>query len=151
MLAMLVNRGGPSQPSQRAGNSMQQVRQGGGGGPSGGRRGQPSDDDVERVRQTIMADPATMQKVREDKPELAAVVHDRQAFRDAWMAIYRANEENEREKARQIERLNQDPFDVEAQTRIEEMIREQNVMENLQHAYENSPEGMSSHDFIDHG
>lgn len=41
---------------------------------------------------------------------------------------------------REIEALNANPFDVEAQRRIEETIRQQAVMENMDHAIEYSPE-----------
>lgn len=41
---------------------------------------------------------------------------------------------------REIETLNADPFDVEAQRRIEEAIRQQAVIENMEHAIEYSPE-----------
>lgn len=41
---------------------------------------------------------------------------------------------------REIERLNADPYDVEAQRKIEEAIRQQAVMENMEHAIEYSPE-----------
>jgi len=44
------------------------------------------------------------------------------------------------EQQREIERLNADPFDVEAQRKIEEAIRQHAVMENMQHAIEYSPE-----------
>jgi Aspartyl protease len=36
--------------------------------------------------------------------------------------------------------LNADPFDAEAQRRIEEAIREEAVLENMEHALEYSPE-----------
>lgn len=41
---------------------------------------------------------------------------------------------------REIARLNADPYDVEAQRKIEEAIRQQAVMENMEHALEYSPE-----------
>ena len=50
----------------------------------------------------------------------------------------RADQERRREL--EIARLNADPFDVEAQQRIEEAIRQEAVLENLEHAIEYSPE-----------
>ena len=46
----------------------------------------------------------------------------------------------ELERQRDIERLNADPFDIEAQRKIEEAIQQQAVLENLEHALEYSPE-----------
>ena len=41
---------------------------------------------------------------------------------------------------REIQRLNADPYDIDGQRRIEEAIRQQAVMENLEHDLEYSPE-----------
>lgn len=47
------------------------------------------------------------------------------------LEIQRVRKENERKKQQAIMRLNADPFDVEAQKEIEEMVRMENVNENL--------------------
>lgn len=49
-------------------------------------------------------------------------------------------DELELQRQRDIGLLNADPFDVEAQKRIEEAIRQQAVLENMEHAMEYSPE-----------
>jgi len=44
------------------------------------------------------------------------------------------------QRQHEISLLNADPFDVEAQRKIEEAIRQQAVIENMEHAIEYSPE-----------
>lgn len=46
----------------------------------------------------------------------------------------------ELERQREMDRLEAEPFDVEAQRKIEELIRQQAVFENMEHAMEYSPE-----------
>lgn len=50
----------------------------------------------------------------------------------------------ESEKNHQVDLLNADPYDVEAQKKIEEAIRQQAVLENMEHAMEYSPESFGN-------
>lgn len=54
------------------------------------------------------------------------------------LSVRRADQE--RQSLLEIERLNADPFDVDAQQKIEEAIRQEAILENLEHALEYSPE-----------
>ncbi|POG57090.1 hypothetical protein GLOIN_2v1739100, partial [Rhizophagus irregularis DAOM 181602=DAOM 197198] len=48
--------------------------------------------------------------------------------------------QGELQRMQQINMLNADPYDIEAQRRIEEEIRMQNVLANMETALEYSPE-----------
>lgn len=133
MIALLVNRGGPATQQQAAQPRRQQAGR--------GRHGQPSDGEIETTRLHILGDPRSLAALREQKPELAAAINDSQRFKAAWTDLYTQNENMEQERQRQIALLNEDPFNIEAQQKIEEMIRQERVIENLQHAYEHNPEG----------
>lgn len=97
--------------------------------------------DPELVRLQILGDPALRQQLQRQHPELAAAVDDPSRFGQ----ILRDSQDRERrervERQREIERLNDDPFNIDNQRRIEEMIRQERVMENLQNAMEHNPEG----------
>lgn len=69
-----------------------------------------------------------------------AVRSNPQRFAELLRQTRERQHEAELEKQREIERLNADPYDVEAQRKIEEAIRLQAVMENMEHAMEYSPE-----------
>ncbi len=75
------------------------------------------------------------------QPELAAAaVSDPRRFAELLRELSSRRADQERHRTLEIERLNADPFDVEAQQRIEEAIRQEAVLENLEHAIEYAPE-----------
>lgn len=133
MLAMLVR------DPQESNNMGQQRRQ---QPTTSGRRppGQ-STQEIEMARQSILNNPAAMTQVREQRPALADAVNDPNRFKEVWMEMIREDEDRERDRLEQMRLLNEDPFNVDAQRKIEEMIRQQSVQENLQFAYEHNPEG----------
>ncbi|KUJ06267.1 uncharacterized protein LY89DRAFT_414249 [Mollisia scopiformis] len=103
------------------------------------------ENDPETIRLQLLGNPQWRQQVMGTRPELGAAVENPERFAQ----IYRQMQEQEREeharRQQAISDLNSDPFDADAQRRIEEMIREERVQENLQNAIEHNPEGGQSH------
>jgi len=81
-----------------------------------------------------------MNQLREEQPELASAVNDPQRFSQIYQLLDQRRREDELEKQREFQRLNDDPFNIESQKRIEELIRQEAVRENLQNALEYNPE-----------
>lgn len=137
MLALLVRRpqqssGGSSRPAQSS-----QTR----GSAQAGRRQGPQD--PEALRLQALGDPRVLQQIRSVHPELANVVQDAARFRQVLENLERTQQEQEAAKQRELALLNEDPFNVEAQEKIAEIIRQERVMENLQQAMDYTPEGRS--------
>lgn len=142
MLAMHVRSAAPSATRGGAGSSqgggpIQQGQQQVGGAPGRRRRGP----DPEMMRLRMLGDPRMLAEIRNSNPELASVVQDSQRFGQVWDEVQRRQEETEFQKQQEIAALNEDPFNRDAQAKIEEIIRQEAVMENLQNALEHNPEG----------
>lgn len=134
----IVGNTGLPQPNQA---QQPARRQGSGPAPRGG----PDEQDAEVIRLQLLGNPHMRQEALRAQPELAAAIESPERFAQ----LFRQMQEHERrERAMRQQRiadLNADPFDVEAQMRIAEMIREERVQENLQNAIEHNPEGTSSY------
>lgn len=136
MLAMFMQDPQPPQNTmgtQRRGQAQAQQPQ--------QQRGTVSNDQAETTRLNLLGNPAQLAGVREKFPSLAAVINDSTRFREAYQEMINADQNHERERQEQMRLLNEDPFNIEAQRKIEEMIRQESVQENLHFAYEHNPEG----------
>ncbi|KAJ3501057.1 hypothetical protein NLJ89_g9514 [Agrocybe chaxingu] len=103
--------------------------------------GRPIEQDAEMMRLQLLGDPQLMAQLQETQPELAhAVQSDPTRFAELLRQTRERQYEAELAQQQEIERLHANPFDVEAQRKIEEAIRQQAVMENMEHALEYSPE-----------
>ncbi|ETW84018.1 hypothetical protein HETIRDRAFT_449607 [Heterobasidion irregulare TC 32-1] len=99
--------------------------------------GQPAAQDSEMMRLQLLGDPALMGQLRDTQPELA---HAAQSNPARFAELLSQTNTRQMQADREIQRLNADPYDIDGQRRIEEAIRQQAVMENLEHALEYSPE-----------
>lgn len=99
--------------------------------------------DPETIRLQFLGNPAMRQQVMEQRPDLAAVLDSPERFAQLWQRMQNEEQAAQESRRQQIADLNADPFDIDAQTRIAEMIRQERVQENLQNAIEHNPEGWS--------
>ncbi|AEO55410.1 hypothetical protein MYCTH_89563 [Thermothelomyces thermophilus ATCC 42464] len=112
----------------------------------GGRSGRPAArqhqpvQDPEVIRLQILGDPNLRGELARSRPDLVAALEDPQRFARLFADSLDRERREREERQRQIQLLNSDPFDVEAQAKIEEIIRQERVMENLQNAMEHNPE-----------
>lgn len=103
-------------------------------------RGSPNHQDPETIRLELLGNPQRRQQAISLRPELAGVIESPERFAQALQLMQEREREEQARRRQQIADLNADPFDVEAQARIAEIIREERVQENLQNAYEHNPE-----------
>ncbi|KAG9306231.1 hypothetical protein G9A89_016135 [Geosiphon pyriformis] len=104
-------------------------------------RGVHGGPEVEQMRQHILNQPALLQQLLQTQPELAnSALNDPARFAVLIRQMEQRRQEAERQRMQQINILNADPFDIEAQRRIEEAIRQENVTANLEAALEYNPE-----------
>ncbi|KAG0032090.1 DNA damage-inducible protein 1 [Podila clonocystis] len=97
--------------------------------------------DAEQIRQHVLSDPALLQQLRERQPALAeAAVNNPSRFHALIRELDEQRRNAESTRIRQIQALNDNPFDLDAQQRIEEAIRLENVAANLEAALEYNPE-----------
>ncbi|QRV72376.1 aspartyl protease [Ceratobasidium sp. AG-Ba] len=97
--------------------------------------------DEEMMRLQILGDPNLMRQLRETQPEIAdAVQNNPQRFTQLLHQHRERQQQATMAHQREIDTLNADPYNIDAQRRIEESIRQQAVLENMEHAMEYSPE-----------
>ncbi|KAF9952153.1 DNA damage-inducible protein 1 [Mortierella alpina] len=102
----------------------------------------PADpENAEQIRQHVLSDRALLQQLAERQPALAdAAVNNPTRFHTLIRELDEQRRNAESTRMRQIQALNANPFDMDAQARIEEAIRLENVAANLEAALEYNPE-----------
>ena len=128
----------PQAPSEGSSRPVRPQRRG--QQQTGSRQGTQAD--PEMIRLQAMGNPNILATIRASDPDLANAVQDPARFRQIFEDKLRQKVEMDAEIQRRNDLLSADPFNVDAQREIEEMIRQEGVIENLQNAMEHNPEGI---------
>jgi DNA damage-inducible protein 1 len=103
--------------------------------------GRTIEQDSEMMRLQVLGNPDLMRQLDQTQPELSQAARSNpNRFAELLRQTRDRHQQAELAQQREAMQLNADPYDVEAQRRIEEAIRQQAVMENMEHAIEYSPE-----------
>lgn len=140
MLGLLI------QPSYNGIESVNRGPEGRSASNAEGPNPQPSRglQDAESVRLQALGNGTLLENLRYHHPELFLAIDDPERFRQIWEYSLRYQNNIEAEKHRELAILNADPFNIETQMKIEEIIRQEQVMENVQSAMDYTPEGKST-------
>lgn len=101
----------------------------------------PDMQDPEVIRLQLLGNPAMRAEALRAQPELVSAIEDPARFAQLLRQMQDQERRERQMRQQRIADLNADPFDIDAQARIAEMIREERVQENLQNAIEHNPEG----------
>ncbi|GAA5887166.1 hypothetical protein JCM16303_002211 [Sporobolomyces ruberrimus] len=130
---MLLLRQKSSQPSA-TGSSSSSSRP----APVAGRN---VDEDSEVMRRQLLGNPQLMAQLRANNPEFAsAAENDPSKFRQFLHQMASMQESARLQQQHETSLLNSDPYNIEAQKKIEEAIRQEAVLENMEQAMEQMPE-----------
>ena len=99
-------------------------------------------DHVEGIRQRLLSDTMAMRQLGQTNPELASAALSNSAeFKRLFENLEKIRRDADQQRMNEMHALeNADPFDQNAQQKIEDAIRNQNVQENMEHAMEYHPE-----------
>jgi DNA damage-inducible protein 1 len=102
-----------------------------------------SNPDAERIRLHMLGDARFMERVRQENPRLADAATDSVRFQTAWQEEHRRIRAQQEEQERQYELLEDDPFNTDAQQKIEKLIQQQQIAINIEKAMEENPESFA--------
>lgn len=97
----------------------------------------------EELRQRYLSSPNDLANLRYQLPYLADAINDPNLWKERHEGLRRQRKEEDEEQARDMALIEADEFDVEAQRRIAERIKREQINANYQYAREHHPEGQS--------
>ncbi len=100
----------------------------------------PFEAEIERLRLQISLDDDLKQRLLGAYPDLTPVINDPIKFKDKMLAIDKERRQQDRAIKDELLKLSTNPDDEDNQKRILEIIRQEQIAENLENALEHNPE-----------
>ncbi|KAI7857351.1 hypothetical protein BDC45DRAFT_30271 [Circinella umbellata] len=110
---------------------------------AGGEDAMASNPNFDLMRQHVLRDPRLLQQLANTNPELARAALNDPARFSSMVQQLEQNRRHAEQQRMDMVAANSDPFDVEAQKRIEDAIRQENIAANLEAAMEYNPESFA--------
>lgn len=98
------------------------------------------DSNIEAMRLQALQNPMALEQMKSINPGLHSSINDPARFKDAFLQAAQAMQNPSRQNEEELRRLEANPDDPANQARIMEIIRQQQIDENLQLAADISPE-----------
>lgn len=96
------------------------------------------------IESSILANPTALAELQAQHPELAhAAQTNPRRFAELLNQVQMQRHDQQLQRQRQLAALNDDPYDIESQRKIEEMIQQEAIVENLNTAMEYHPESFA--------
>lgn len=103
-------------------------------------------EEILALKESLLTNPGQLAQISMQNPPMAEAIRDPNP--EKFIAIIHENDRQKRlrdaEKLEFMRRVAANPFDAEAQAKIEEIIREENVAANYENAMEHNPEVFGS-------
>lgn len=102
------------------------------------------DTQFEMARQQLLSNSNLLQQIKVTNPDIESIVHDPARFKQLMLDMQ--NQHNSASVAQQeeLKKLEQNPDDPQAQARILELIRQEQIDENYKLAYDITPESFAT-------
>ncbi|ORX52210.1 hypothetical protein BCR36DRAFT_445368 [Piromyces finnis] len=94
----------------------------------------------EALRLSLKSNKYKLNEIIRKFPQLESVIDNPKAFEDELKKIEREIQERKRKELEEIQYINENPFDIEAQRKIENAIKKENINRNYEYALEHHPE-----------
>jgi DNA damage-inducible protein 1 len=101
----------------------------------------PSHDQFEVARQQLLANRQLADQLTSTNPELASVLHDPNRFKQLMLEQMNSQYGLQQQE---LQKLQQNPDDPESQAKILDLIRQEQIEENMKLAYDITPESFAS-------